>query len=163
MFYRANHLWNDEHIHSSFPERKCSPDYPIFSEIKSSLKLVALNTFTLHFPKIKPSLKLVAVFELLVPPAPDWLEFFELFKCMLVFKLFDRPSTFRIGSFLVFELFDQPSTFRIGIFLVFVLFYRPSTFRIDLNFFVFQLLYNLYYIMLYIYYIAIPKTKGWYS
>ena len=38
-----------EYIHFTFPERKCSRE-PIFSEMKSSLKLVALNIFTLHFP-----------------------------------------------------------------------------------------------------------------
>ena len=47
-FYRANLLWNDEYIHSSFHDWKRSPE-PILSEMKSSLKLVALNTFTLHF------------------------------------------------------------------------------------------------------------------
>ena len=26
-----------ENIHSSFPDRKCSPDYPIFSEMKPSI------------------------------------------------------------------------------------------------------------------------------
>ena len=31
-----------KYIHSSFPDRKRSPEYPIFSEMKSSLKLVAV-------------------------------------------------------------------------------------------------------------------------
>ena len=31
-----------EYIHSSFPERKRSPEYPIFSEMKSSLKPVVV-------------------------------------------------------------------------------------------------------------------------
>ena len=67
-----NLLWNPwssltsgvvsfEYIHSSFPDWKRSPVYPIFSEMKSSLKPVA-------------------VFQLLVRPAldfPDRLEFFS--------------------------------------------------------------------------------------
>ena len=51
-----------ENIHSSFPDRKGSSEYPIFSEMKSSLKPVVgsssnswkawspLNAITLHFP-----------------------------------------------------------------------------------------------------------------
>ena len=141
-----------EYIHSSFPNQKRSPEYPIFSEMKSSLNSskawLALNTFTLHFPienilqSIKSSLNSSKewlalntftlhfwneVFSetcgrLLVRPTfdfPDQLEFFKLFKVVIIFKLFDQPSTFRIGIFLVFKLFNRPSTFRIGIFLVF--------------------------------------------
>ena len=42
-----------EYIHSSFPDRKRSPEYPIFSEMKTSLNSskawLALNPSTLHF------------------------------------------------------------------------------------------------------------------
>ena len=35
-----------EYIHSSFPDRKRSPEYPIFSEVKSSFR-IDLNFFRL--------------------------------------------------------------------------------------------------------------------
>ena len=50
MFYRANLLWNDEYIHSSFPDQKRYPE-PIFSEMKSSLKwsLLLSDSLSLSF------------------------------------------------------------------------------------------------------------------
>ena len=75
-----------EYIHSSFPGRKRSPEYPIFSEIKSSLKLVVVFEIFegmvgfeyIHssfpdqkrspeypiFSEMKSSLKLVVILEL---------------------------------------------------------------------------------------------------
>ena len=54
---RLRTLWRHgcfEHIHSSFPDQKRFPEYPIFSEMKSPLNSLkawlALNTFTLQFP-----------------------------------------------------------------------------------------------------------------
>ena len=50
-----------EYIHSSFPDRKRSPEYPIFTEMKSSLKLMA-------------------TFELFIQPAFDFLDRLEFFS-----------------------------------------------------------------------------------
>ena len=104
-----------EYIHSSFPERKHSPENTIFSKMKSSLKWSlyiashVLNTFTLHFPNenvlqgTQSSLKWSLLWNswpslnCLFDRPSIWIFFiFELvvvFELVIVFELFDRPST----------------------------------------------------------------------
>ena len=104
-----------EYIHSSFPDRKRSPEYPIFSEMKSSLKLmvvfelfegmVGFEYIHSSFPDRKRS-----------PEYPIFSEMESSLKLVVIFEPFDWPTTFRIGIFLVFELviffelFDRPGS-----------------------------------------------------
>ena len=77
-----------EYIHSSFPDRKRSPEYPIFFEMKSSLKLVVVfellegvvgfEYIHFSFPDRKRS-----------PEYPIFSEMKSSLKLMVVFELFE--------------------------------------------------------------------------
>ena len=118
-FSRVTSLpWNNEYIHSSFPERKRSSE-PIFSEM--------MNTFPLHFPienvlqstRLSRStwiflvfvlvvvFELVAAFQLSVRPAfdfPDWNFFRRRFNLH-----FDRQFSSDTQSFKPFTCTLAPS------------------------------------------------------
>ena len=123
-----------EYFHSSFPERKRSLEYTIFSKMKSYLKwsLLWKSFYILEL------FEGIVVFELgILLEGVVVFELVFIFELVIFFELFDRASTFRINlvvielSF-VFELFK-------GV-VIFELFNQPSTFRIDLNFFHLQTL-----------------------
>ena len=132
MFSRANLLWNDEYIYSSFPDRKRSPE-PIFSEM--------MNTFTLHFPienifqSTQSSLKWILLWN-------SWLWIHSLFisrskTCWLwIHSLFiSRSKTFSRVPSLPWNVEYIHSSFPDRK-------HSPEypTFRIDLNFFAFKLI-----------------------
>ena len=107
-----------EYIHSSFPDRKRSTEYPIFSEMKSSLKLMAV--FDCSFDR--PSTFWI---DLVVTELAFVFELFDgvvVIELAFIFELFDRPLTFRVDLVIielafVFKLFEGVLVFELFLFL----------------------------------------------